>query len=61
MDRKHAREILAQGKWLSTVENGSRGVMVLHDTSFDCYSTERFDPEFRTTNMKAALDYLFPN
>ena len=59
--RDKARAILAKKEWMSFIEYDNRHVVVLSDGSYDCLSYDRFDPEFRTTNIEVALDYLFPN
>lgn len=60
-NRNEAREILAKKKWMSFVKHDNREVWVLSDGSYDCTSFDIFDPEFNTTDIEIALNYLYPN
>lgn len=56
--REKARKILNDGKWLSAVKEGDREVEICHD-GFYCHSWDRFDPEFTTTDIEEAINYLY--
>ena len=56
--REKARQILTSGKWLSSITEGERSVCVYSD-GLHCSSWNRFDPEFTTTDIEEAINYLY--
>lgn len=57
--RENARQILNSGKWLSNIKSDNREVQI-HHNGFYCHSRNRFDPEFTTTDIEEAINYLYP-
>lgn len=57
--RKRAYEILANGGWLASVSEDERTVTVCTN-GFDCTSMNNHDPEFTTSDINEAVNYLYP-
>lgn len=57
--REKAYELFSSNKWMSSISEGERSVIVYSDGLY-CSSINRFDPNFTTDNIEVAVNYLYP-